>query len=95
MKDPELKLFWLIFIGASLDSKVENQNYLKINYIKGLLSSVEGKKREELLKDIKSFQKELKWSECNNQYENKCNCAVLDMDASVGWPALQLYQISL
>lgn len=45
MKDSELRLFYLVFMGALLESRVPNQNYLKKNYIKDLLHSVEVKGR--------------------------------------------------
>lgn len=60
MKEAELKLFYLVFLGALLEKKVQNQNYLKKNYIKDLLHSIEAKGREDLLKDIRNMKKELK-----------------------------------
>lgn len=45
MKEGELKLFNLVFLSALLDSKVDNQNYLKKNFIKDMLHSFEAKSR--------------------------------------------------
>jgi hypothetical protein len=50
----------LVFLGAMIDTKVENKNYLKKNYIKDLLHSCENKNREALLKDLRNWQKEMK-----------------------------------
>jgi hypothetical protein len=40
VKIEELRVFYLVFVGALIEKKVQNNNYVKKNYIKDLVSSV-------------------------------------------------------
>ena len=57
MKVEELKTIHLAFIGALIEKKVLNENYLNKNYIKDIIASSENKSREVLLKQIRALQK--------------------------------------
>ena len=50
MKTEELRTMHLIFVGALLEKKIENKNYLNRNYVKEILSSTEKKDKDALLK---------------------------------------------
>lgn len=57
MKAEELRTMYLIFVGALLEKKVENKNYLNRNYIKSIISSADKKDKDTLLKEIRNLQK--------------------------------------
>lgn len=57
MKAEELRTMYLIFVGALLEKKVENKNYLNRNYIKNIISSADKKDKDTLLKEIRNLQK--------------------------------------
>jgi hypothetical protein len=50
MKAEELRTMHLIFVGALLEKKIENKNYLNRTYIKEVINSPEKKDKDTLLK---------------------------------------------
>jgi hypothetical protein len=46
-------------LGALIEKKFENKNFLKKGFIKNTLEAVEGKSHEQLLKEIYALKKEL------------------------------------
>ena len=60
LKAEELAVLHLVYVAALLEEVVDNNNYLKKNFIKDLLAKVESAGREEQLKQIAALKKLIK-----------------------------------
>ena len=59
MKLEELRMMNLVMVGASLETVLENKNFLKRNYIKDTLKRIESNHDGAALKEIHTLKAEL------------------------------------
>lgn len=57
LKNEELAIYHLVFLGADLERVFDNNNYLKKNFIKDMIGKVETYSKEEHIKAINSIKK--------------------------------------